>query len=107
MGFLRRIKKILIPDRDDRNYWFFVQCDFCREILQGRIDLYNHLSIRYGEGKDKPHYYCRKVIIGSNRCYRPIEVEITFDCNRKVLDRQIKGGKFVNEEQYRDFKNKL
>ena len=107
MGFLRKIKKIIIPDRDDRNYWFYVQCDVCQEVLKVRIDLYNHLSIRYGEGKQKATYYCRKVVIGGNRCYRPIEVEITFDSVRKVIDRKIKGGRFVTEQIYRSYKESL
>jgi hypothetical protein len=62
--------------------------------------MHNHLSIRYGESKSGNTYYCRKVMIGSNRCYRPIEVEFTFDSNRSLLERQIKGGKFVTEDEF-------
>ena len=83
-----------------RNRWFYVQCHRCKEIIKGRVDLYNDLSIRFGEGNQKSTYYCRKVVIGSNRCYLPIEVEMTFDANRKLLEREITGGEFVTEEEY-------
>lgn len=107
MGIFRKLGKIFSSSGSERNYWFYVQCNFCKEILKGRVDLYNHLSIQYGEGKNKPTYYCRKVVIGSNRCYRPIEVEINFDSNRSVVDRQITGGKFVNEVEYLDYQKEL
>ena len=83
-----------------RDYWFYVQCDRCKEVIKGRIDMYSNLSIQFGEGNQKNTYFCRKVIIGSNRCYLPIEVEMTFDANRKLLERTITGGKFVTEEDY-------
>ena len=39
-------------------------------------------------------------MIGSTRCYLPIEVEFWFDGNRKFVDSQIKGGEFVSESDY-------
>jgi len=98
--FLNNLRKIFTPPSDDRNYWFYVKCDHCGEVLKGRIDLHNHLSIQYGEGRAKQTYYCRKVLIGSNRCYRQIETEFTFDGSRKLMDQQIKGGKFAAEDDF-------
>jgi hypothetical protein len=43
-------------------------------------------------------------MIGSKRCYRPIEVEFWFDGDRKLADRQIKGGKYVAECEYPESK---
>ena len=100
MKFLNNLRKIFTPRSDDRNYWFFVKCDHCGEILKGRIDLHNHLSIQYGAGRKGHNYFCRKVLIGSSRCYRQIETEFTFDKTRKLLDQQIKGGKFMTEEDF-------
>jgi uncharacterized C2H2 Zn-finger protein len=100
MSFLKNLKAIIKPPVYDRNYWFFVKCDHCGEIIRARIDMHNHLSLQYGEGKDGNTYYCRKVVIGSKRCYRPIEVEFTFDANRRLQNRQIKGGVFVTEDEY-------
>lgn len=106
LGIFRKLSQIFSPSGTDRNYWFYVQCNFCKEILKGRVDLYNHLSIKYGEGGNKTNYFCRKLMIGSNRCYRPIEIEFTFDSNRKLIDRQINGGIFMTEGEYQAFRDR-
>ena len=101
MSFLERIKSLFsAPSGDQRAYWVYVRCEKCGEILQGRVDLYNDISIQYGEGAEGTSYYCRKVFVGSKRCYRPIEVELTFDKNRRLMNQEIKGGEFVSEEDY-------
>ena len=102
MGLIKKISALLKSPSSNRNYWFYVQCDHCQEVLKGRVDMNNHLSIQYGEGKSGNTYHCRKVMIGSNRCYKPIEVKFTFDAARKLIDRQIKGGKFVTEVDFLD-----
>ena len=100
MGLINKFLALIKPPSSDRNYWFYVQCDHCKENLKGRVDMHNHLSIQYGEEKSGNTYFCRKVMIGSNRCYKPVEVEFRFDSNRKLLDRQIKGGQFVTEDEF-------
>lgn len=100
MGILRRISSLFGSSDSGRNYWFYVKCDNCGEVLKGRVDMQNDLSLIYGSEKEAPGYYCRKVIVGSKRCFRPIEVEFFFDSNRKKLDRKIQGGEFVIEEEY-------
>lgn len=106
MNVFDRILNVFRLPRYDRNYWFYVRCNFCKEILEGRVDLDNHLSIRYGSDNRENTYYCRKVMIGSKRCYRPIEVEFVFDINRRVIDQQIKGGEFVSKQDYLECKEK-
>jgi hypothetical protein len=100
MGLLKKFLSIFQSPKSGRNYWFYVQCKYCKEIIKGRIDLLNHLSVQYGEGKNSTSYYCRKVMIGSGRCYRPIEVEFWFDSNRKISEQSIEGGSFVTEEDF-------
>lgn len=75
--------------------WITVRCNRCGETIRARIDLRNDLSINYDAGNT---YYCRKVIIGEKRCYQPIEVELTFDKNKKIINRQISGGVFIDQE---------
>jgi hypothetical protein len=94
------LKNLFKSPSAERDYWFYVQCDHCKEIIKARVDLYSHLSIQYPGGNQPNTYYCRKVIIGGKRCYKQIEVELTFDLSRKLTDSQIKGGKFVTKEQY-------
>jgi len=69
-----------------------LQCDRCGEILPCRINLANDLSIQYGKSETDVTYICRKVVIGDQRCFQKIEVEITFDGQRKVLEKKITGG---------------
>ncbi|MBP1692353.1 MAG: hypothetical protein H6Q37_236 [Chloroflexi bacterium] len=71
-----------------------VKCNRCGEIIRARIDLRNDLTINYDNNTT---YYCRKVIIGEQRCYQKIEVELTFDARKKLISRLISGGEFVDE----------
>jgi len=107
MGLFSKLSAIFKSPSSDKNYWFYIQCDHCHEILKGRVDMHNHLSIQYGEGKSGNTYFCRKVMIGSKRCYKPIEVEFTFDTSRKLLDRQVKDGKFVSETEFLDAQKEI
>jgi hypothetical protein len=80
-------------------YWIYARCSKCGEVLRSRVDLRNDLSIEYEYGSDYT-YFTRKMLIGENRCYQPIEVELRFDQRRNLVDRQIKGGEFAEEEDY-------
>jgi hypothetical protein len=100
MKLIKKLSSLFASTQDSRNLWFFVQCDTCNEIIKGRMDIQNDLSPVYSEGDNGLHYYCRKVIVGSNRCFRPIEVEYRFDSNRKFIDRHIQGGGFVSEDDF-------
>jgi hypothetical protein len=101
MSFLKKLGSLFsAPKNDGRSLWLFVKCDKCGEILKGRVDLHNDLSLDYGEGDGGTSYFCRKVFIGSNRCYRPIEVNLTFDKNRRVMNEEVTGGEMVTEEEY-------
>ena len=99
MGILKKLSSLFsAPAGDGRNLWLYVKCEKCGEILKGRVDLHNDLSMQYDESGGGSSYYCRKVFIGSKHCYRPIEVELTFDKNRRLMNQEIKGGEFASEE---------
>lgn len=106
MSLLKKLAGLLSPPgkRDTEGYWLHVQCDRCGEVIRARVDMRNDLSAEYGEtegqeaGSEISSYFSRKVLIGQ-RCYQPIEVELTFDERRQPIDRQVKGGQFVEEGQ--------
>jgi hypothetical protein len=84
------------PAKPDKRYYVFqVKCNRCGEVIEGRIDLDNDLSLEY-EG-DSTYYIVRKGLIGSgnNRCFQQIEVEMKFNSDRQLLEQQAQGGKFV------------
>lgn len=73
-----------------------VRCRRCGELLTTHVNLSNDLSQDY----ERDIFFVRKRVSGSgaNRCFQQIEVELTFDANKHLLERQISGGSFVDEE---------
>ena len=76
-------------------YHFAVQCSRCGEVIPARVDLANELSAEYGEADGASSLVCRKVLMGKGRCFQQIEITLTFDAGRRLIDRQIAGGDFV------------
>ena len=76
-------------------YSLSVQCNRCGEVIQAQVNLSNDLSIEFGQDEKVSGYFCRKVLIGQQRCFQQIEVTLTFNANHKLIDRKIEGGKFV------------
>lgn len=85
------------PAGSRKSYYIFnVKCKRCGDVLEGRVDVDNDLSVEY-EG-DGDMYYCRKVLMGDgkNLCYQQIEVGLKFDSKRILIERRIEsGGEFV------------
>ena len=68
-----------------------VKCERCGEIIEGHVNLANDLSLNdSGDG-----YFVRKVLMGNGHCFQQVEVELTFNLNRKLLEKQAVGGAFV------------
>jgi hypothetical protein len=99
MGFFKQLGKLFKPrsNSDEWVHWVSVQCNRCGEQIRSRIDLRNDLSINYGEDGSLT-YFIRKVLMGEGHCFQRIEIELTFDKDRKLMDRQISGGKFAEEQ---------
>ena len=97
MGILKKLGDLFTSSAgEERNaLWVNVKCKRCGEIIRGRIDMRNELSLDYAEDGEI-YYICRKVLIGDQRCFQTIEVILKFDTNRKLIDRQITGGEFVD-----------
>jgi hypothetical protein len=104
MGFWDRVlaslKKASGEREDPMAYWVYARCERCGEPLQARVYLRNDPSAEFGETRDTTVYVARKVLIGSRRCYAPVEVKLTFDARRKLLKREIEGGSFLTQEEY-------
>ena len=97
MGIFRKLSSLVTGSPKDHSLWISVKCDRCGEIIRTRVDLNNDLSAEYGEGEGETAYYSRKVLIGKEGCYVPIEVEMKFDARRNLVEKQVKGGKFVED----------
>jgi hypothetical protein len=95
MGIFRKFSSLFTGSPKDTSFWIAVQCDRCGEIIRTRVDLNNDLSAEYGEDEGETAYYSRKVLIGKEGCYVPIEVELKFDPHRNLVEKRVKGGKFM------------
>ncbi len=93
MGFLKKLFSSTPVAPQKRYYTFKVKCTRCGEIVEGRFDLDNDLSIEFEENRTV--YFARKVLMGSGRCFQQIEVTLKFSSTRAVMDEQIQGGTFV------------
>ena len=91
MGFLKNLFSGTPTKPEKRYYVFQVKCNRCGEIIEGRVDLDNDLSLS-DEGNN---YIVRKGLIGANRCFQQIEVEISFTPARTLIEQSVKGGTFV------------
>lgn len=103
-NLFKKLASLFTPEgaRETYAYWLYVQCDRCGEKIRSRVDLRNDLSVHYGETDRDTIYFCRKTLMGSGRCFQQIEVELTFDGRRQLVERQIRGGRFITEEEYFD-----
>ena len=93
MSFLKNLFGGTPAKPEKRYYTFNVKCNRCEEIIEGRVDLDNDLSLEY-EG-NSTFYIVHKGLIGNNRCFQQIEVELKFTPERTLIEQQAQGGKFV------------
>ncbi len=94
MGFLKNLFGGGASAQPDKRYYVFqVKCNRCGEIIEGRLDLDNDLSVEY-EGNNSV-YFARKGLMGSGRCFQQVEIEMKFSPERKLIEREAHGGTFV------------
>lgn len=101
MGIFEKISRIFSSynSGDEAGYWIYVRCDRCGEKLSSRVNLYNDLSVNYDGAKDQT-YLCRKTIVGRQACFERIDIKLIFDKRRKLYDKEITGGTFIEEGEY-------
>ena len=103
MNILKSLRKALSspPPRTQRAIYLYVQCSKCGEKLRARVDVWNELTPEYnGKSDDAVSYFCRKVLVGEKQCYQPIELKLKFDRNHKLTEKNIMGGKFIEQDEY-------
>ena len=92
MDFLKKL--FPAPPRSTSNFHSFsVKCDRCGEVIEGRVNLNNDLSVEYEGSRNV--YFVRKVLMGNGLCFQQIEVELKFDATRNLLEKHATGGQFV------------
>jgi hypothetical protein len=103
MSFLKKLGSLFsaAPSNSNRILYLYVQCNRCGEKLQARVDTWNELTPDYNEKSDEPiSYFCRKVLVGEKLCFQPVELNLTFDKNRKLVKQEINGGKYIDQVEF-------
>ena len=96
MNLLKKLATLFaVSAPSSHGYSLSVQCNRCGEVIQTQINLSNDLSIEYGKDEQVTGYFCRKVLMGKQRCFQQIEVTLTFDAHHKLTGRKIEGGNFI------------
>lgn len=98
MGFFQKLSRLFSPSSqrvEDASCWIEVCCSRCGEVIRARVDLRNDLSIDYDEKGGVSGYHCRKVLIGSGRCYQQIEVALSFGPDHRLSSQDVRGGKLM------------
>ena len=97
MGLMKYLSNLFSASPSSNEYWVAVKCKRCSETIEARINLQNDLSIDF-DGGGKPTYHCRKVLMGDGRCFERIEIDLTFDSSKRLVNREIHGGEFVERK---------
>lgn len=93
MGFLKSLFSGTPAKPEKRYYVFQVKCNRCGEIIEGRVDLDNDLSLEFEDNNNI--YFSRKGVMGSGHCFQQIEVEMKLNSARDLIEQEAKGGTFV------------
>jgi len=100
MSLLNKLASFLSPrpKNTGRYLTIYVKCNHCGEKISGRVDLWNELSPDYDGGAKS--YHCRKVLMGSGLCFQQIEVQLTFDGKKRLLNEEVIGGDAIESEEF-------
>ncbi len=97
MNFLRRLFGGGSHQPNDDALHLYVRCRRCGSPVHVRIDMRNDLSAEYGD--EIEGYRLVKEIMDA-RCFRLMRAEISFDRQRRELERHLEGGEFITREEY-------
>ncbi len=100
MSFWNRLRSLFAGGGSTTRYLDIYILNFrCQEPLASRIDLYNDLS---PAEEGKAVFYVRKVLTtsGADRCFSANEIQLWLDRNRKVVNLEVEGGKWLTREEY-------
>jgi arginine/ornithine N-succinyltransferase beta subunit len=104
MGLLDSLRSMLSGGSgatgDATAYWVYVQCAKCGEALKVRVDRRYDLMQEFSDQDRVSGYALCKAIIGSNRCFQPINVTQRLDASHKVKSQEITNGRFLSKEEY-------
>ncbi len=102
MGFFQRLANLFggrPSQTSDRFLTFYVLNRRCNEPIAGRLDLLNEIS---AADESDAVWYARKVLhtAGHRRCFDQVEVEFWFDGSKRILRKQVSGGRWLEQDEF-------
>jgi hypothetical protein len=100
MKFFRALARLLsgTPARaaqGDVGMYYYVKAHRSGEVIRVRINPHNDLSLT----DDESGYFVRKVAVGA-RSFERVELEVTYDKHRSVVNIEVRGGTLVDQAAY-------
>lgn len=80
---------------DSDGLYYFVRPNGCEEVVRVRVNRYNDLSLQ-DDGKT---LWAHKSVRGV-KCRQPVELDLYYDSNRKLINSEVSGGALVTEADY-------
>lgn len=103
MGFAKLLKKIFGTTASGNTIAVYLQDKKCGRKIKVLLRKSYDIQRIYEEDKDAA-YMVNKVVV-CDKCFNRIEINLKFDRRYKIISRDIKGGKFLQEEEYNKEKN--
>ena len=99
MGFLDSLKSVF-SDGDQQStdkdaHWIYVRCHRCGETIKTRLDFQHSLNPR-----DQGGYIARKTLVGNQLCFERIEVTLTFDERKRLVEQEAVGGDLITADEF-------
>ena len=102
MGLWDSIKRALggSSESKDNGLYYFVRCDHCGDRVRVRVSPTSELQQEFDEKGDAVRGYAVRKVVIDQRCFRPIEVRLTYNSRRREETREIEGGTFLTAEEF-------
>ncbi len=97
MGWLRRMFGGSAAPSDG-GFYFYVKCDHCGTPVRVRVNLANDLAADYDDTGAAGYTLTKEVM--DDRCFRLMQVTMTFSRQHHEQSRAITGGTFITAEEY-------
>jgi hypothetical protein len=99
MDFFRRLFGGKNSAPPDNALHLYVRCGRCGAPVHVRIHLFNDLAVEYDDSENVSGYTLRKELMDA-RCFRLMYASLSFDRNRRELERSVEGGTFITQAEF-------
>ena len=99
MGLWENVKSALGLGGAAGGMYLYVRCGRCGDVVRVRVNMANELQQEFSDNGGISGYSLHKTVVDS-KCFRPIELSMTFDGRRRELSREVEGGEIVTREEY-------